>query len=100
MRSNRSSFDTRSEKKSEIDNLQLIEDGHEFRTKEVIYGEDYLLLPKFVFLALSKWYNCNKVIERLVIKDPKNKVKKGAFSKIDGKHCYELEILPKLIYFD
>lgn len=28
---------------------------------------DYLLLPKFVFWPLSKWYACDKVIERMVI---------------------------------
>ena len=68
-RGNRSSFDSRSEKKEIIDNLSLIEEGHEHRLKEnKNYMEAFVLVPKFVFGALSKWYPCNKVIERVVIK--------------------------------
>jgi hypothetical protein len=35
--------------------------------KEGVLNEDFVIVPKFVFYPLSKWYNCNKVIERKVI---------------------------------
>jgi hypothetical protein len=35
--------------------------------KDLIYNEDFILVPKFVFYPFSKWYNVTKVIERKVI---------------------------------
>lgn len=69
LRGNQSSFNTRSEKKTMIDNLRLIEEGHQYRLKDDLnLNEDYVVLPKFVFKALSSWYSCNLVIERAVIR--------------------------------
>lgn len=28
---------------------------------------DYVLLPKFVFMALQKWYGCDKILQRDII---------------------------------
>lgn len=50
-----------------IDNKSLLEPGHSVRFKEDIrYGMDYVLVPKYVFKALSVWYKCNIPIERKV----------------------------------
>jgi hypothetical protein len=32
------------------------------------YNEDFVILPRYVFNSLSKWYECNKVIELTVHK--------------------------------
>lgn len=61
-RGNKSKFAIRKEKKQAIDNLSLIEDGHEFRMKEVYYNENFIIVPKSVYRPLSRWYNCNKEI--------------------------------------
>jgi hypothetical protein len=66
-----------------IDNRSLLENFHEFKLKEgVVYGENYIILPKWSFLALSRWYSCNKILKRGFIKqeikqqfDQKNKNK-------------------------
>lgn len=55
------------EKMTTIDNASLLEPAHEKRMRDVIYNEDFVLLPKFVFFALSRWYRATKVIERKVI---------------------------------
>jgi hypothetical protein len=47
-----------------------MEPSHQFRMKDLVYKQDYVLLPKFVFFPLSKWYSCDKVITRQVIKYP------------------------------
>lgn len=39
-----------------IDNAGLLEPLHEKRMKDVVYGEGFLLVPKFVFFPFSKWY--------------------------------------------
>ena len=67
-RGNQSSFDIRKEKKLTIDNQALLEEGHEYRIREVSYNEEYIIVPKLVFRSLSRWYSCNKVIERMVLK--------------------------------
>lgn len=54
--------------KEEIDNLSLMEPDHIFRMKDLEYNEHFVVLPEHVFFALSKWYYCNKSIERKVIK--------------------------------
>jgi hypothetical protein len=82
---------------------------------------DFIIVPRFVFFPLSKWYSCNKVIERKVIKykHDKNKSlnmfkqKKLASSqtvkaqqlpenlfKVVGDTSYELEVYPKFVYFE
>ena len=66
--------------------------------KEVTYGQEYIVIPKFVWLALSKWYPCNKILERKVITRPKNLTKTGTFIQSHGKHNYELEINPNESY--
>lgn len=51
--------------KEMIKNSALVEQRHSERLKDgVEFMIDYLLLPKFVFWPLSKWYACDKVIER------------------------------------
>jgi DUSP domain len=51
-----------------IENGALVEPKHAFRLKDNLeFMTDYLLLPKFVFWPLSKWYACDKEIERVVI---------------------------------
>lgn len=51
--------------KEMIKNSALVEQRHSVRLKDgVEFMIDYLLLPKFVFWPLSKWYACDKVIER------------------------------------
>lgn len=37
----------------EIDNLSLLEPGHEFRFKEKTYGIDFIVVPYYVYHALS-----------------------------------------------
>jgi len=61
------SYIIKKEKMNVIDNASLVEPLHELRLKEVTYGEGFMLVPKFVFFPLSKWYKCTKVIERKVI---------------------------------
>lgn len=37
--------------------------GHVSRkNEELIYGEDFVVVPKYVFKSLSKWYPCNKMM--------------------------------------
>ena len=67
-RGNKSKFAVRKEKKQVMDNLSLIEDGHDFRMKEVYYNENFIIVPKSVFRPLSRWYSCNKEIQRAVLK--------------------------------
>lgn len=51
-----------------IENRTLIETRHSYRLKDSLeFMTDYLLLPKFVFWPLSKWYACDVEIERVVI---------------------------------
>jgi hypothetical protein len=103
-----------------IDNACLVENLHSSRLKDVQYSQDFIIVPRFVFFPLSKWFSCNKVIERKVIKykHDKNKSlnmfkqKKLASSqtvksqqlpenlfKIVGDTSYELEVYPKFLYF-
>ena len=95
--------------------------------KDLVYKQDYLLLPKYVFYALSKWYPCDKVITRQVIKyvsarrDDHSSLMSSRHSNRfmmssqkfyntkendfdedlvhrDGGLVYELEINPRVIY--
>lgn len=64
----RSSFLIKKEEKLKIiDNASLIENMHSLRLTDVTYGTNYVIVPRFVFFPLSKWYSCNKVIELKVI---------------------------------
>ena len=50
--------------KPTIDNLQFIAADHHTRWREEISWDlDFVIVPKYVFKSLSKWYKCNKVIE-------------------------------------
>lgn len=50
-----------------IDNKKLIEKNHQFRLRESLeFNEDFVIVPKYVFLPLSKWYDCNLIIKRTV----------------------------------
>jgi len=60
-------FGIKIEHKDCIDNMALMEPKHQFRLKDLVYKQDYVLLPKHVFFPLSKWYACDKVITRQVI---------------------------------
>ena len=54
--------------KTTIDNAKLLEPGHCLRLKDdMTFKEDFIIVPKYVFKPLSKWYDCNKVIERSVL---------------------------------
>jgi hypothetical protein len=106
-----------------IDNAGLLEPLHEFRFKDVPYGEGFILVPKFVFVPFSKWYKCTKVIERKVISYRSErrralslfKQKKAVtqsmviagtqqvpdhFFKSIGDLTYELEVYPKHFYYE
>jgi hypothetical protein len=51
----------------QIKNLRLLEPRHKYRMQEVVYNEDFVLLPKHVFFPLSTWYSCDAIITRDVI---------------------------------
>jgi len=55
------------EHKDVIDNKSLMEEMHLFRMKDLTYKQDFVLLPKHVYMPLSKWYSCDKEITRSVI---------------------------------
>ena len=55
------------EHKDFIDNKALMEDMHQFRMKDMTYKEDFVLVPRYVYYPLSKWYACEKTITRQVI---------------------------------
>jgi len=61
------SYIIKKEKIDIIDNLSLLEPLHENRLKDISYGDGFVLVPRYVFYPLSKWYKCTKVIERKVI---------------------------------
>lgn len=72
---------------------------------------DTVVLPRVVFFPLSKWYKCNKVIERRVISYPGGikrrrsaaegpKINDDKYSKVVGDMVVELEVRPKCIYFE
>lgn len=51
-----------------IENRCLLEPKHSYRLKDNLeFMNDFLLLPKFVFWPLSKWYACDLELERDVI---------------------------------
>ncbi len=95
-----------------------MEPNHSSRLKEVLFGTDFVLLPRYVFFALSKWFSCNLVIERKVIQYHQDKDKAKAmfrqkrsqsnttiavnerFIKVVGDVTYELEIYPKYMYYE
>jgi hypothetical protein len=55
------------EKQTVIDNRKLLVANHQFRVKDsMAFGEDFVIVPKYVFVPLSKWYACNAVIKRSV----------------------------------
>jgi hypothetical protein len=85
-----------------------------------VYAKDFLIVPRFVFFALQKWYGCNSVIERKVISCQKDKKKAindfkqkrsqsntvllaeqipSLFYKTIGETNYELDVYPKFMYF-
>ena len=55
------------EHKDFIDNKKLMMEMHQFRMKDLTYKQDFVLLPKYVYHPLSKWYSCEKEITRTVI---------------------------------
>lgn len=52
-----------------MNNESLILPHHSLRLTDALYGTDFVLLPRFVYFPLSKWYGggCSRVIERRVI---------------------------------
>ena len=60
-------FHVKKEHKDFIDNKGLMENMHQFRMKDLTYKEDFVLVPKFVYYPLSKWYASEKTITRQVI---------------------------------
>ncbi len=61
------SFVIKKEKQSTMNNASLLEPLHDHRMREVVLNEDFIMVPKFVFFPLTKWYKCTKAIERKVI---------------------------------
>lgn len=62
------SYIIKKEKIDIIDNAKLLEPMHELRLKDdIAYGDKFILVPRYVFYPLSKWYKITKVIERKVI---------------------------------
>ena len=55
------------EHKDFIDNKCLLEEMHQFRMKDLTYKQDFVLLPRYVYYPLSKWYSCETEITRQVI---------------------------------
>ena len=64
---NEGKFSLKKEHKDVIDNKSLMEEMHQFRMKDLTYKQDFVLLPKYVYYPLSKWYQCEKEITRNVI---------------------------------
>jgi len=60
-------YQIKKERKDAIDNKSLMEDMHQFRMKDLTYKQDFVLLPKYVYYPLSRWYSCDKEITRSVI---------------------------------
>ena len=60
-------YTIKKEHKDFIDNKQLMMDMHQFRMKDLTYKQDFVLLPKYVFYPLGKWYSCDQEITRSVI---------------------------------
>ena len=62
-----SKFSIKKEHKDIIENKKLMEDMHKYRLKDLSYKEDFVLVPKYVFFPLAKWYDCDRTITRQVI---------------------------------
>ena len=60
-------YSIKKEHKDFIDNKSLMEEMHSFRMRDLTYKQDFVLLPKYVYYPLSKWYSCDKEITRSVI---------------------------------
>jgi hypothetical protein len=75
------SYIIKKEKMDVIDNASLLEPMHDLRFKdEISYGDRFILVPRFVFYPLSKWYKITKVIERRVINYHSDRDKKKSLS--------------------
>ena len=70
---NESMFGIKKEHKEWIDNENLIEEMHQFRMKDLSYKTDWIVVPKYVFYPLGKWYQCDKTITRQVIQYKKER---------------------------
>ena len=121
-------YSIKKEHKAKIDNRSLMEDMHQFRMRDLTYKQDFVLLPKYVYHPLSKWYNCDKEITRSVIQYRRERKltesqtmassinsrrfllssqkfynpKEGHFEEElvhkQGEFVYELEIYPSIFY--
>ena len=60
-------YSIKKEHKDFIDNKSLMEEMHTFRMKDLTYKQDFVVLPRYVYYPLSKWYSCEKEITRQVI---------------------------------
>ena len=72
-------YSIKKEHKDFIDNKSLMEEMHSFRMKDLTYKQDFVLLPKYVFYPLSKWYSCDKEITRSVIQFRRDRKLGGNF---------------------
>ena len=59
-----------------------MEEMHTFRMKDLTYKQDFVLLPKYVYYPLSKWYSCEKEITRSVIQYRRDKKIGGALGDL------------------
>lgn len=47
-------------KKLAINNKRLLVENHQYRMKDsMLYGDDFIILPRYVFKPLSHWYECD-----------------------------------------
>ena len=75
-------YSIKKEHKDFIDNKSLMEEMHTFRMKDLTYKQDFVLLPKYVYYPLSKWYSCEKEITRSVIQYRRDKKIGGALGDL------------------
>ena len=86
-------YSIKKEHKDFIDNKSLMEEMHSFRMKDLTYKQDFVLLPKYVFYPLSKWYSCDKEITRSVIQFRRDRKLGGNFGDMGSTSLGQLQSL-------
>lgn len=69
----KSVFAMRQKRKTTIENGSIIEEGHQYRLREVNINEDYVVLPKYAYRFFKWEYGCVHELRRAVIKRPIDK---------------------------
>ena len=86
-------YSIKKEHKVFIDNKSLMEEMHSFRMKDLTYKQDFVLLPKYVFYPLSKWYSCDKEITRSVIQFRRERKLGGNFGDMNSASLVQMNSL-------